>query len=226
MKKILIINIILLFFVTLSFAKECKDCHKIEYQQFSSSVHNGQIECTDCHTNADNAHGKDFKSPVNCLDCHEKMDGVKNSVHAKALFNKETKVFMCFKCHGKHNILPKNNPYSKVNPDNLKYTCTSCHKNINNTLGKFRISAHEKFATGDEYSDNNCLKCHHGSVVHGEKNLSPSYCNKCHNKNGAKFHTQIIKSIRWWDLIAFLFFIAVILCITSRFYKLLKRKQD
>ncbi len=229
MKKLfsyLIINIVLLFVLAgISFAAQCSSCHKQEANLFKKSVHASEITCTDCHTNADTKHGKGFKSSVNCLDCHDKMEGIKNTVHGKALFNKKQGVYMCYKCHGKHLILPKENSYSKVNVNNLKTTCTKCHTDIGRTWGKFRISAHEKFATGDLYSDCNCLLCHHGSVAHGEKNLSPSYCNKCHKLNGAKFHTQAISSVRWWDLIAFLFFIAVILCITSRFYKLLNKKK-
>ncbi len=209
-----------------TFAQNCAKCHKNEAMLFKKSVHSSEIGCTDCHTEADTKHGKGFKSPVNCLDCHDKMAGVKKSVHAKALFNKKEGVFMCYKCHGKHLILPKNNPFSKVNINNLKDTCTSCHTNIKNFWGKFRISAHEKFATGDKYTDSNCLACHHGSVVHGEKNLDPTYCNKCHNSQTLKFHTQAISSVRWWDLIAFLFFIAVILCITSRFYKLINKRKE
>jgi uncharacterized protein YlaI len=224
---LLMINFLTItFFTSLSFADNCSKCHKKETTQFKQSVHASEIGCTDCHSNADTKHGKGFKSAVNCIDCHDKMEGVKKTVHAKALFNKKQDVFMCYKCHGKHLILPKNNPDSKVNLCNLKDTCTSCHTDIKKTWGKFRISAHEKFFTGDKYNDSNCLNCHHGAVAHGEKNLNPSYCNKCHNIESSKFHTQTISSIRWWDLLAFLFFIAVILCITSRFYKLINKKNQ
>lgn len=230
MKKILIINIILLFFVTLSFAKECKECHKIEYQQFASSVHNGQIECTDCHAEADNAHGKGFKSPVDCLSCHDKMEDIKNTVHAKALFDKQGKVYKCWTCHTKHSILPTNNEFSSVNKANLKDTCTKCHKDIKGVglfgkFAKFRISAHEKLYAAYDYSDKNCLNCHHGAVAHGEKNLNPTNCNKCHNKNSFKFHTSVNKYFGVWDFLAFLFLIGVILCLSAKL-KIRIKKDD
>jgi len=227
------INLVLVIFVinfNFALAKDCGDCHKIEKAQFEKSVHADEISCTDCHQDADSNHSKGFKSAVDCLSCHDKMDKIKTTVHAKALFDKDKKVFKCYACHGTHDILPKSNKFSKVNPANLNETCTSCHKDIKGKgllgfFGKFKISAHEKIYAGTKYSADNCLNCHHGSVVHGEKMLNPSNCNNCHNKNSAKFHTQVDKAVGLWDFIAFLFLVAVLLCITFRFYKIKNKKM-
>ncbi len=230
MKKfyILIINLMfLLLIVSSGFAKKCSYCHKTESMQFKASVHAGEIECTDCHADADKSHKKGFKSVVDCLSCHDKMESFKNSVHQKAMFDKKNEVYKCWECHTKHSILPKDDENSSVNKANLKNTCTKCHKGIAGTglfgkFAKFRISAHEKIYAGYDYSDKNCLNCHHGSVAHGEKNLNPSNCNKCHNKNSFKFHTSLDNYAGMWVFIAFLFFIAVFLCITSKMRKRLK----
>ena len=230
MKKIF--NIITILAITLwgyqlSAMNQCSKCHMREYLIFSASVHKGQIECLDCHQNADKPHKKGFKTVVNCLDCHDKMEGIKNTVHKKALYDAKNHVYECWKCHGKHFILPPNNPYSKVYPANLKDTCTSCHKEIKGKcagvkFAKFRISAHEKFFTGDKYSENRCLACHHGNVVHGEKNLVKTNCNKCHTKN---FHLQLSSTLAEFNFIIFVFLILGIFCIGWRFIKYF-RKED
>jgi hypothetical protein len=159
------------------------------------------------------------------------MEGIKNSVHSKAMFDEKGEVFKCWECHTKHSVLPSKNEESSVNKANLKDTCTKCHKNIAGKglfgkFAKFRISAHEKIYTGYDYSDNNCLNCHHGSAAHGEKNLNPSNCNKCHNKDSFKFHNSLDTYAGMWVFIAFLFFIAVFLCITSKMKKRIKPEND
>lgn len=40
----------------------------------------------------------------------------------------------CYDCHGIHNILSPQNPYSRVYPDNLQRTCQQCHKDTNITF--------------------------------------------------------------------------------------------
>ncbi len=232
MKKVFFINLIfLLLFATSGLAKKCSYCHKAESQQFQASVHAGEIECTDCHNGADESHKKGFKSVVDCVSCHDKMESIKNSVHSKALFDKEEGVYKCWACHTKHSILPTNNEASSVYKCNLKDTCTKCHKGIAGKglfgkFAKFRISAHEKIYAGYDYSDTNCLNCHHGSVAHGEKNLNPSNCNKCHNKDGFKFHSSLDTYAGIWVFIAFLLFIAVVLCVSSKMKKRLKKEDD
>lgn len=37
----------------------------------------------------------------------------------------------CYDCHGVHDILSPQNPYSKVYPSNLQATCAQCHKDAN-----------------------------------------------------------------------------------------------
>jgi len=226
MKKFFIILTLTLMVITTNqlFAmKQCSKCHMREYLIFSASVHKGQIECLDCHQNADKPHDKDknFKTVVNCLDCHDKMEGIKNSVHKKALYDAKNDVYKCWECHGKHFILKKENPYSKVNSANLPDTCTSCHTEIKGKcagvkFAKFRISAHEKFLTGDKYSENRCLACHHGNVAHGEKNLVKTNCNKCHKK---EFHLQLSSSLAEFNFVVFIFLILGIFCVGWRFVK-------
>ncbi len=229
MKKIAIILILLFGYTSLTFAmNKCYHCHKKEYLTFNASVHKGQIECTDCHQNADNPHKKGFKTVVNCLDCHDKMEGIKNTVHKEALFDKNSGVYKCWACHGKHFILPPNNPYSKVNPKNIADTCKSCHLEIKGKcagvkFAKFRISAHEKFLTGDLYSEDRCIACHHGKVVHGEKNLVNTNCNKCHKKN---FHLQLSATLAQFNFIVFIFIILILICIGWRFIKYFRKDED
>ncbi len=232
MKKIFIINIIFIFiFASSLLADKCDKCHKSEYDHFKTSVHNGQVECLECHTGADKEHSKGLQSGVDCLSCHDKMEGFKNTPHAKVMFNTSNKVYNCALCHTAHSILPSKNEFSSVNKKNLKDTCTKCHKDIKGkgflgTFGNFRISAHEKIYAGEEYSDSNCLNCHHGNAAHGEKNLNPSNCDKCHNKDSFKFHTSKDINSAIWVFLAFLFLIGVSLYLTSQLYILLNKNSD
>ena len=231
MKRIFNIAIILSLILSsyqLFAMKQCSKCHMREYLIFNASVHKGQIECLDCHQNADQPHKKGFKTVVNCLDCHDQMDGIKNTVHKQALYNAKTDTYKCWGCHGTHFILPKNNPYSKVNQANLKDTCTSCHTEIKGKcagvkFAKFRISAHEKFLTGDKYSEDRCLACHHGKVVHGEKDLAKTDCNKCHKKD---FHLQLSSTLAEFNFVIFIFIILSIFCIGWRFIKYFKNNNE
>ncbi len=231
MRKLWFLPVLLLIINSKAFAmNNCSKCHMSEYLTFNASVHKGQIECTDCHQNADTPHAKNknFKTVVNCLECHDKMEGIKNSVHKNALFDAKNKVYKCWACHGKHFILPKDNPYSKVYTKNLYDTCTSCHVEIKGKCGgvkfaKFRISAHEKFFTGEKYSEKLCLNCHHGSVVHGEKNLVKTNCNKCHKKN---FHLQLSSTLAEFNFIIFIGIILILVCIGWRFIKYFRKENN
>lgn len=230
MKKFINITLVLIFTFysyQLFAMKQCSKCHMREYLIFNASVHKGQIECTDCHQNADTPHKKGFKSVVNCLECHDKMEGIKNTVHKKGLYDAKNEVYKCWGCHTKHFILPKNNPYSKVNEKNLSDTCKSCHTEIKGKcagvkFAKFRISAHEKFLTGKKYSEDRCLACHHGNVVHGEKDIAKTNCNKCHKK---EFHLQLSSTLAEFNFVIFIFLILGIFCVGWRFIKYFKNNN-
>lgn len=120
---------------------DCLDCHGekdftttrgdkevslyVDADVFSGSIHgeNG-IACVDCHADIEDIPHADRLAPVDCAACHDEAAGsFAGSIHASS--NSAT----CKNCHGTHDILPANNPQSKVYPLNIPSTCGSCHSN-------------------------------------------------------------------------------------------------
>lgn len=139
-----------LFFLTLSFLlisrlftvtshsdelknEDCLMCHEsmeplVDVKLFESSIH-GSFGCTDCHQDIKEIpHGEPKK--VDCSSCHEEVGkDYSEGVHGKARAMGVKDAPSCANCHGSHNIFPKDDPRSLVNPLNVPGTCSKCHEN-------------------------------------------------------------------------------------------------
>jgi formate dehydrogenase gamma subunit len=148
--------------------KTCSQCHTSEAKIFATSIHGkalaeGSIHspvCTDCHgvhiikaTNdkASAVNGKN-QGDIACAQCHNSIrmtqefgvpggrtDSYNASYHGMANAVGSTKTASCSSCHGTHNILPKSDPASTVNPANLVKTCGQCHTGANANFAKGQI---------------------------------------------------------------------------------------
>lgn len=136
----------------------CGKCHEKEMNEFVRSIHGKAIEagikdaptCTDCHGEHDIEPPKSDASPVaaksvsrsTCPKCHEdettmtkygitthRQASYMDSYHGMASVAGGKVVASCASCHGAHEILPKDDPGSSINPANLVRTCGQCHKN-------------------------------------------------------------------------------------------------
>jgi cytochrome b subunit of formate dehydrogenase len=136
-----------------SVADTCGKCHGGIKDKLLTSVHGqggvlgGQAKhtapggkttqlpsCTSCHVRheirkPESAEFRDSE-PGNCGNCHGKM----SSLYALSMHGKLTDLgygpaAKCADCHGAHDILPLDNPDSKLSAANRVQTCAHCHAN-------------------------------------------------------------------------------------------------
>jgi hypothetical protein len=147
----------------------CGRCHEPIFDEYKESIHGqqalaGNIDsplCVDCHGEHGITSPQDEKSPVfsknipdTCSTCHARPEIMKkygisedkiatfiDSLHGIAVgFGSKTAV-TCASCHGVHDILPASDPRSKVNPSNLRSTCSQpkCHPQMPEKIASAKI---------------------------------------------------------------------------------------
>ncbi|NOY87044.1 MAG: hypothetical protein GXP52_07055 [Deltaproteobacteria bacterium] len=128
----------------------CGKCHASIVKTYRQSVH-GKLyasgskdapTCPSCHGNhrIDRAMDKEFMVTVTkrCSQCHPEADATfKNTYHGQVTGLGDTAAAQCPDCHGAHNILPKEDPASMINPDNLVTTCGKCHVGANENFVRY-----------------------------------------------------------------------------------------
>ncbi len=123
-------------------ANTCGRCHVGILNTYKGSVHGklaaeGKTEapvCTDCHTSHEIIQPDKvaFKlaSGDRCGKCHEdRIEHYRETFHGKALALGRSGVAACYDCHGHHDILPINDPGSRLHGDRKLDTCKQCHPN-------------------------------------------------------------------------------------------------
>ncbi len=147
-------------------SKTCGKCHVTVEETYLKSVHGQLLEkgekrgpvCTDCHT----AH--EIEPPVNdhfkqvsdrrCGRCHEdRLKRYEETYHGKAMELGRTssapQVAACYDCHGHHDVLPANNPASRLSKQNIVQTCKQCHPDAN--VGFTEYQPHADPLDGQHY---------------------------------------------------------------------------
>ncbi len=123
--------------------KTCGSCHEGVLKTYNTSIHGmgfaenkeGVPVCTSCHSPHRTERALDEKfhlTVVNrCSSCHEEWGySFRKNYHGQVTSHGSAQVAQCPDCHGAHGILPKDDPDSMVNPDNLVATCGQCHPGI------------------------------------------------------------------------------------------------
>jgi cytochrome b subunit of formate dehydrogenase len=133
----------------------CGGCHDKALAQFTNSAHGKAVAagireapvCIDCHSAHSIRGPKRDGSPVGamgvpdtCGHCHgdlklmqrfglnaNQVTTFASSFHGLALRSGEPSVAECASCHGYHDILPSSDPKSRIHPNNIAKTCSSCH---------------------------------------------------------------------------------------------------
>jgi hypothetical protein len=131
----------------------CSDCHAGEFEMYDQSFHGDLVlnegstkapACGDCH----GSHGiidptsAEFREsiPDVCGKCHgEKSATYEDTYHGKSVALGNDSRAVCTDCHGYHKILPKSDPDSSVNPQNIVATCGKCHDNANTKFSSFMV---------------------------------------------------------------------------------------
>ena len=140
----------------------CGKCHEGVAETFALSIHGQRLAegsedapvCTDCHTahSITRASSPEFMRDVinECGQCHDSPDhngdriGTYYRTYAKSYHGQVTKLgstraARCSDCHGAHDILPLDDPGSRVGQANLVTTCgqSGCHPGANANFVKF-----------------------------------------------------------------------------------------
>ncbi len=187
-------------------------------EKFKKSVHS-QLQCVNCH--ADLA-GKALPhessvASVDCGTCHSKEQAeFSDSLHGQALKRADPLAPRCQNCHGYHDILPVNDPNSKVTALRIPFVCGSCHSegkpvqtqrevHQSHIVENYTESIHGEGLLKKGLSVTaTCVSCHkaHDILPHTDarSSIAPanisSTCLKCHNQI-EEVHRKVIKGELW-----------------------------
>lgn len=121
-------------------AATCGRCHHGIEEQFEKSIHSRAISnskqplpvCNDCHSahtiRRTDEQGFKLEIMQQCGKCHGQIARTYfDTYHGKVSQLGYTKTAKCYDCHGAHDILPVDNPKSRLSRENVVATCKQCH---------------------------------------------------------------------------------------------------
>ncbi len=184
-----IFSVFLFLIITLLYSQlkaqdfNCADCHEVSIEK---SIHNGIIECADCHADVkDEGHIEAGVKKVNCGTCHEdKMAMQEKDIHHR-LKTRVKNPPKCITCHGSHEIQTA----PVTNQQKVKEICSKCHSSMS-LAGNFHKT--------EVLSENKCYTCH--KSVNVKINLPSSVhknlvCSDCHT-NFNRFMTDHSENLK------------------------------
>jgi len=167
----------------------------VDAKKFGASIHGGN-GCISCHADVDLAsHPGNPVKPAACASCHEKPDATYNaSHHAAAKRAGKTGAASCGDCHGKHDIVPMNDPKSPLLRGKIEDTCGTCHPQASQD---YKASAHGAAMAKGVHEAPTCTDCHGEHAINGLKvsqgaTASAGVCARCHGdaRFNAKFGAE------------------------------------
>lgn len=234
---ILIRRLFFLLFVLFSFCfaqdnEACLECHSdqsltktihdtievslyVDDAMLQKSTHAG-FGCVDCHSITVN-HPDDLPRPkAACASCHEDAQlEYHNSIHGQALAKGSAAAASCADCHGSHDILPKDDPKSKIYHANLSFTCGVCHSrpDIIHLFGRRnidRVATYQNSVHGKKIKEDPTAKVATCTDCHGSHSIFPMVnpkaklnefniaetCGQCHSQ----MKDEYLQSIHWNSL--------------------------
>lgn len=125
-------------------AETCGTCHMNEKSEWAQSQH-GKLRqasvmqapgCTDCHSTHEITQHSDPKFALGVIDkcgtCHAGFaQSYRDTFHGQVTQLGYVQIATCASCHGAHQVLPADNPLSKVSAQNRVATCQACHPKAN-----------------------------------------------------------------------------------------------
>jgi len=180
----------------------------VDAAAYAGSIH-GANGCVSCHSGITELPHPEQVERVNCGSCHAQSEEYSKSLHGKALATGDKDVAACQDCHGKHDILPKDNVLSRVHPRNQPQTCGTCHSNhalvqkhmvsISDPSDAYMKSNHAKAIEKGNYEAAACSNCHGSHTIAPAMDpTSPVYrqniaamCGACHPKVLEEFNASI-----------------------------------
>ncbi|NOZ74768.1 MAG: hypothetical protein GXO90_05240 [FCB group bacterium] len=173
---------------------DCSECH--DDVSLKNSIH-ADLDCSDCHTrilesgleHAESDKPYRLNETEACGTCHETpAEEYQTSIHGSQLQldSSNVDVAHCSSCHGSHDILPADDPNSKVYPDNLAGTCGGCHANPD-LVKKYNIPDLRPVELFN--------KSYHAKELGQDGNQKAATCNDCHGIHDIKALTDPTSSI-------------------------------
>ncbi len=165
-------------------APTCKECHGThgilgkQDPQSSTFATNVPQLCARCHREGQKAAVRYTGTQ------HEIISNYTESIHGTLLKSGLTVTATCTSCHTAHQILPRTDPASSVNANNVPDTCGKCHHGIEE---QFQNSIHAKRVSGYSKPLPVCNDCHTAHSIHRTDENSfrlnvMSTCGKCHEQ--------------------------------------------
>jgi hypothetical protein len=161
----------------------------VDETRFKLSIH-GELNytCVDCHEEATaNEHPAEGITDVDCSECHEEvLAKYKNSNHGQLAEAGNLNAPKCYDCHTMHYVFYTEDIRSGVHERNLLKTCSQCHAKEANGPGLLaafsvsRVKGHGKANMAGNFRVDQCLNCHFEIAGHGNDEISPAICTKCH----------------------------------------------
>ena len=121
-------------------ALTCAKCHRGIYEMFHMSVHSPEVTktakplpvCSECHSahSIERTDLSDFRLHImdQCGRCHQQItEAYFETFHGKVSKLGYLQTAKCYDCHGAHDILPVDNPRSRLSRNNIVNTCGKCH---------------------------------------------------------------------------------------------------
>lgn len=164
----------------------CVDCHSphrvLSKNDPASATHHTNVPalCGTCHENLKFV----IENPM--AETSKPFFAYQESVHGKSVAAGSEKAAVCSDCHNAHDILPPNNPQSKIFKANTPETCKKCHENI---YAEYTDSVHGKAVQRGIFSAPVCVDCHgiHSIKSHIDSSssvaaqvISRTTCGQCH----------------------------------------------
>lgn len=191
----------------------CADCHDTpQPEELEKTVHAG-LSCADCHSGAtDLAHaeGNLELTRVDCATCHsDAVDALQTSIHGRPVFTEISGKAACQTCHGPaHQIMPQDDPASRVGPTRIAMTCAQCHASpeiakrtgmhLIQPLAAYNASVHaQAIREGKPAAD--CASCHGSHDILPAADAAsqvnhqrvPSTCGECHGEIAKAFAASV-----------------------------------
>ncbi|MFA3782391.1 cytochrome c3 family protein [Melioribacteraceae bacterium 4301-Me] len=149
----------------------------INLAEFKESVH-ATNSCIKCHVNISKS-----KNPVclnsgtvDCSICHsQQVSDYQSSQHGTLFYKGNPDAPYCTDCHGKHNVLSKNNLKSFTFSKNIPALCSQCHQD--------GAKATKLIAKGNEHIIKNYTESIHGKGLLQSGLLVTATCIDCHTSH-------------------------------------------
>ena len=192
----------------------------VDPKTFKDSIHGGMFTCVDCHTDVKSTAHETAPLKISCATCHaDEQAAYDRSFHGKAVQGGNSKAATCVDCHGSpHELLPANDPKSRVHHTNIPATCGACHSQqfvmqdggqSAQMVASYDLSVHGHAVAAGSEKAAVCTDCHGTHEILDATDAKspifkfnvPTTCGQCHDAISKEFqqsiHGQAVAKGNW-----------------------------